>query len=97
MAKPLLLLLFLALLLTIALPAEALPCRTTPQHTICVLEIQRSAKNYWEYRAAVKIDDQKRPIEVYNCRERVRIQADGTVTAFEPGGAGEVICNLFKH
>jgi hypothetical protein len=79
-------------------PAQAAPyCRTTAEHTICVLSIKRSAKNYWEYRAAVSIDGVERPIERYNCRDRLRIQNDGIVKQFESAGAGSVICRLFDR
>lgn len=90
--KPIIILLLaFALLLLRVLPAEAAFCRTTAEHRICILEIKRSAKNYWEYRAAISIDGQTRPIEVYNCRERVRVLANGVVP-FVANGAGELIC-----
>jgi hypothetical protein len=84
-------------LITMA-PAQAAPyCRTTAEHTICVLSIKRSAKNYWEYRATVRVDGIQRPIELYNCRDRLRIQKDGIVVPFEAAGAGSVICQLFDR
>lgn len=79
------------------LPVDAAFCRTTARHQVCLIDIKRSAKNYWEYRASVKIDGKERPLEVYNCRERTRIQADGVTVPFVAGGAGEVICSLFKR
>jgi hypothetical protein len=90
-------LLFLLLWLAMPLPAEAAFCRHSKSHDICILDIKRSAKNYWEYRAAVKVDEVERPIEVYNCRDRTRTRQDGIVVPFEPNGAGEVICQLFKQ
>jgi len=79
----------------VAFPAEASVCRTIKDHTICILSIKRSAKYYWRYRAAVSIDGVKRPVEVYNCRDRTRIRQDGMVVSFEPDGAGEFICSFF--
>ncbi|WAL59684.1 hypothetical protein [Thermocoleostomius sinensis] len=79
-------------------PAQAaLYCRSTGEHTICILSIKRSAKNYWEYRASVRVDGVERPIELYNCRDRLRTQRDGTTLPFEPAGAGTVICHLFDR
>jgi CO dehydrogenase/acetyl-CoA synthase beta subunit len=91
-----LLILFSAICTGFALPARAATCRQTAAHTVCILSIERSAKNYWEYRAAVKVDAETRPVEVYNCRERIRVKRDGSTRPFEPNGAGEVICTLFK-
>ncbi|MEB3358377.1 MAG: hypothetical protein VKK04_16750 [Synechococcales bacterium] len=72
-------------------------CRVLNNHTICILSIKRSAKNYWEYRAAVSVDGVRRPVEVYDCRDRHRIQSDGRAIAFESQGAGDLICRLLPH
>jgi hypothetical protein len=77
-------------------PGLAASCRTLGDRQICILRIQRSAKNYWEYRASVQIDGVTRPIELYNCRDRIRIRQDKKVVPFEPNGAGELICTIFK-
>jgi hypothetical protein len=90
------LLLFVTLLLAVALPAEASFCRNSNEHSICILSIKRSAKNYWEYRAAVSVDGVERPTEVYNCRDSLRVRQDGTVVPFESNGPGELICSLFQ-
>ncbi|NEQ26850.1 MAG: hypothetical protein F6K28_49055 [Microcoleus sp. SIO2G3] len=75
--------------------AAAAPiCRSLNGHNICILSIQRSAKYPWEYRAAIRIDAQTRPIEKYNCRDRLHTQQDGRSVPFEPQGAGELICRL---
>ncbi len=93
----------LILILSAAHPAFASVCRNYDvydglrlRHQICILSINRSAKNYWEYRAAVSVDGVKRPTEVYNCRERVKVQQDGAVLPFEPKGPGEMICSFFN-
>lgn len=93
MTQSIALLLALILWLTVALPVTAADfCRRWGDHTVCIVSIKRSAKNYWEYRAAVRIDDIERPIEVYNCRDRIRVQSDGAIVPFEPQGAGQFIC-----
>jgi hypothetical protein len=98
------LLLLLVVSFAVASPALASFCRQSNDHTICILSIKRSAKYYWEYRAAVSIDGVKRPTEIYNCRvraartlrERVRVEKDGTVVRFKANDAGELICGLFQ-
>lgn len=88
--------LFSIISLAIAFPAAASVCRTYNGHQICILNIQRSAKNYWEYRASVSIDGVKVDTEVYNCRDRVKVQKH-RVSPFESGDPGEVVCSLFKR
>lgn len=96
MVKWIALLLFLMLSFAVARPAEASFCRNSNDRSICILSIKRSAKNYWEYRVAVSVDGVERPIEVYNCRDRVRVRKDGTIMPFEPSGPGELICSFFQ-
>ncbi|NJN58329.1 MAG: hypothetical protein HC879_12930 [Leptolyngbyaceae cyanobacterium SL_5_9] len=88
--------LVLILSFAIALPARAAFCRTVEEHEICILSIQRSAKNHWEYRASVSVDGVARPVEVYNCRDRQRTQKDRTVIPFAKNGPGELICTMLK-
>lgn len=92
-------------MLSVALPfpAQASFCRNSASvggslqdnHEICILSIKRSAKNYWEYRAIVSIDRVKQPVEVYNCRDRIRVGKNGIVP-FQPNSAGELICRFFQ-
>ncbi|MEM8779424.1 MAG: hypothetical protein AAGF26_11240, partial [Cyanobacteria bacterium P01_G01_bin.49] len=78
----------------ITLPANAAICRQINEHTVCILKIKRSAKNYWEYRVSVKIDDQVRPTEIYNCRNKRRITQNGKIIPFESDGIGNYICRV---
>ncbi|AFY45426.1 hypothetical protein [Nostoc sp. PCC 7107] len=93
---------YLALILLLILssfyifPAYASVCRNYDGRQICILSINRSAKNFWEYRAIVSVDGEKRPLELYNCRQKVRIQLDGTVIPFENQDPGQFICSFFK-
>lgn len=86
----------LILLSLVTLPAEASVCRDYQGHKICILSIKRSAKNYWEYRAAMSVDGIQRAIEVYNCLEKIKVQKDGTVVAFEDNDPGKLICSYFQ-
>ena len=54
----------------VALPAEASVCRNYQGREICIVDIKRSAKNYWEYRVILSVGGVKQPLEVYNCRDR---------------------------
>ncbi|HEY9657161.1 MAG TPA: hypothetical protein V6C65_01760 [Allocoleopsis sp.] len=99
--------LILILLWTIGLPglpglltnlsASAAPCRTLHQQTVCIQEIKRSAKYFWEYRVTLQIDGKTQPLEIYNCRDRLKIQPDGSVIPFEPAGIGEFICKILQR
>jgi len=90
------LLLLLTFSLAIAPPAEASFCRNSNDHSICVLSIKRSAKNYWEYRVVISIDGKKQPLEVYNCRKRIKINRQGDIIPFQTNSPGEIICSFFK-
>ncbi|RCJ34138.1 hypothetical protein A6770_17575 [Nostoc minutum NIES-26] len=96
MVKSVILGLLLILSCSVALPAFASVCRNYGSHRICIVSINRSAKNYWEYKAIVSVDAVKRPIEVYNCRTGVKVLRDGTVLAFEHNDPGELICSFFQ-
>ncbi|MFW6359617.1 MAG: hypothetical protein ACOC0N_10465 [Chroococcales cyanobacterium] len=78
-------------------PVQAAICQETGKHRICLGEIKRSAKYFWEYRASVTIDGQKVPRKVYNCRDRLRYDKKGNSVPFEQGGAGELICGLVNQ
>ncbi len=90
------LLLFVTLSFAVAFPAEASFCRNSNDHLICIQSIKRSAKKYWEYKAVVTVDGVKRPIELYNCRDRVRVRPDKTFVWFDRNGAGDLICKFFQ-
>jgi hypothetical protein len=75
-------------------PAVAAVCRNWGGHQICLLRIERSAKYYWEYRAVISIDGKKRPMTVYNCRDRYYTETDHTVIPFKSNDVGNLICNL---
>ncbi|WP_254567551.1 hypothetical protein [Oscillatoria sp. HE19RPO] len=90
------LLLGFLLTLTVAFPAQALVCRTLGDRSWCIVRIQRSAKYHWEYRVALRLDGVDQPLERYNCRDRIRVQANGTRVSFDDNGVGDLICRLVK-
>lgn len=69
-------------------PVQASICRQQGNNVICLLSIKRSAKYYWEYRASVRVNDTTYPLEIYNCRRKVRIKADKRVVPFAKDGPG---------
>ena len=92
------LLLLLTLSFAFAPPAVAFSyCRTKNNNRICILRIKRSAKYLWEYRASVSVNGVATPIEIYNCRDRIRVNKNRTVVPFQHNGPGELICSLFKN
>ncbi|MEB3224222.1 MAG: hypothetical protein VKJ86_00280 [Synechococcus sp.] len=49
------------------LPAHGETCRTDGEHQICLVSLKRSAKYYWEYRAVLRIDGKKLPMQKFDC------------------------------
>ncbi|WP_040629760.1 hypothetical protein [Fortiea contorta] len=96
MGKCWVLVLLVMLFYSVTPQASASVCRNHGSHRICIVRINRSAKNYWEYRAVVSVDGEKKPLEIYNCRTMVKVTRDGTILPFEPNGAGELICSFFR-
>jgi len=59
--------------------------------------MKRSAKNYWQYRAKLKVDGVQRPMELYDCRDRLRLPKDGTIIPYWQDEAVDVVCKLFRQ
>ncbi|NJL86142.1 MAG: hypothetical protein HC886_09415 [Leptolyngbyaceae cyanobacterium SM1_1_3] len=75
----------------------ALPyCQTVAEQEICLLSLRRSAKYYWQYRAAVSIAGIRRPVEVYDCQRQQRVSSKGREIPFQSDGPGLMICSFFK-
>ncbi len=82
---------------TLPQPAQAAPiCRTLQDHDICILSIKRSAKNFWEYNAAVSIDGKRGPKENYNCRSRYKTLRNGSIEYFDKESIGSLVCKIYK-
>jgi len=78
-------------------PAQAANCRTVNGHEVCIQRMKRSAKNYWQYRARLKVDGVQRPMELYDCRDRLRLPKDGTIVPYWQDEAVDVVCKLFRQ
>lgn len=71
-------------------------CRARHAQEVCILQLKRSAKNYWEYRAKVSIDGEKQKnIEIYNCRDRT-LTRKGKYPIPLSGSPGELVCQTFQ-
>lgn len=82
---------------TLTPPAQAAAiCRTIQDHDICILSLKRSAKNFWEYNAAVSIDGKRGPKENYNCRSRYKTLRDGSIEYFDKDSIGSLVCKIYK-
>ena len=91
--------------LTTQQPLAAKTCQKTfnqdiPNHQICLLQIKRSAKNYWEYRVTLKIGDRQKVARIYNCRQHSYWQTDlGQVNPQdqpEQDQLEQYICRLYE-
>ena len=93
----LLILVYLAIFfnLIFTFTAEASTCRKLDRHNICIVKLKRSAKYYWEYRAVISVDGQKKPLEIYNCRDRFKTNRYRDVVPFSNDGIGELVCSLY--
>ena len=67
-------------------------CRTIDQRTVCIVTIKRSAKNFWEYNAAVSINGKRGPKEPYDCRSKIKTNPDGSITRFGKNSIGSQSC-----
>ncbi len=67
---------------------------------ICLLQIKRSAKNYWEYRVALKIGDRPKVTRIYDCRQHSYWQADKaqvtTQNLIEQDQLEKYVCRLYQ-
>ncbi|WP_310480997.1 hypothetical protein [Chamaesiphon sp. VAR_48_metabat_403] len=77
-------------------PASAEFCRQVEGHRICILKIERSAKNYWQYQAMVSTDGIKRPLASYDCRDRSITEPDGNMSLFRSRKDGNLVCMLYR-
>lgn len=91
-------LIFWLLLICLSFPlnANAAMCRDRDGHSVCILKLKRSAKYYWEYRATVSIDGQKKTQEIYNCRDRTLTRKNKFPIPFKSNKTGELVCSLFQ-
>ncbi len=83
--------------LLVIYPARAEFCRQVDGHQICILNIKRSAKNYWQYQATAKIDGIEKPTASYDCRSRSITDLDGNQSLFRSRLDSKLICSLYRR
>ncbi len=69
--------------------AQASTCYKFGEEQVCILKIKRSAKYYWRYRVELSINNIKKPLAIYDCRQRKIINKDGSQVAFSGNGVGD--------
>jgi hypothetical protein len=77
-------------------PALASICRAEGSHTLCLASVKRSAKYPWEYRVMVTVNGIPQAPQRYNCRDRVKVNAQGYLEPFKPGGLAQRLCQKFS-
>lgn len=87
----------LVLVMMIEQPAWAESCRTLHQQTVCLVDVKRSAKYYWEYRAVIRVNGEVQPQKLYDCRDRRETDSAGRSQPFAADGVGDLICRLLYH
>jgi hypothetical protein len=85
------------LVFLVALPADAAICHSFQGQKLCVVNIKRSAKKYWEYRVTISRDGEIQPVEIYNCRSKYRVNQDKVILSFEPNDIGNLICKTLAQ
>ena len=78
-------------------PAYAEFCRRADGHQICIVDIKRSAKNYWQYQATASVDGIEKPTASYDCRERSITDLDGNQSLFRSRLDSQLICSLYRR
>jgi hypothetical protein len=63
----------------------------------CIVRIERSAKNYWQYQAMTSIDGVEQPLASYDCRERLINDFDGNMSSFRSRKDGNIVCSLYRR
>ncbi|MCY7368089.1 MAG: hypothetical protein LH474_08050 [Chamaesiphon sp.] len=77
-------------------PAHAEFCRQVDGHRICIVDIKRSAKNYWQYQAVVSNDGIPESAASYDCRERLITDVNGKVSSFRARKDAKFVCSLYR-
>jgi hypothetical protein len=97
------LLLALIWVVGMALPATAAQCQSIAGQEVCILNLRRSAKHYWEYWAQLSINGIKQPDRTYDCRVFARENSSRRVVPHEltaetvkVESIGGMVCRLYR-
>ncbi|WP_310423104.1 hypothetical protein [Chamaesiphon sp. VAR_48_metabat_135_sub] len=78
-------------------PAYAEFCRGVEGLRVCIVKIERSAKNYWQYQAMTSINGIEQPLASYDCRARLITDFDGNTSSFRSRKDGKIVCSLYRR
>lgn len=87
----------------LALPATAAQCQSVAGQEVCILNLRRSAKHYWEYWAQLSINGVKQPERTYDCRvfakERPsrKVPPELTAETVKVESIGGLVCRLYRN
>jgi hypothetical protein len=91
-------LLILVLWLIVTPRLEATTCQYLAEKKVCLQQIKRSAKYYWEYRVSLSSDGQKQPPRIYNCRDRYYTLPDRTQVYYRQSDRlSKLVCRLYSE
>jgi hypothetical protein len=79
------------------LSAQAATCSVVDGQSVCIHNLQRSAKNYWEYRVQFKIAGIVQPIEIYDCLNRRKSTISGHWEPLVGNSQDALACRLFRR
>lgn len=76
---------------------KAATCQSVTGKQVCIENIKRSAKYYWEYRVNLIIDNQKQSTRVYNCRDHYYTLPDRTKVYYQQNAPlAKLVCRLYS-
>lgn len=95
------LLLALIWVVGLALPAIAVQCQSVAGQEVCILNLRRSAKHYWEYWAQLSVNGVKQPDRVYDCRVFAKerspyIPPELSAETVKVESVGSLVCRLYR-
>jgi hypothetical protein len=86
-----------------ALPATAAQCQSIAGQEVCILNLRRSAKHYWEYWAQLSLNGVKQPERTYDCRvfareksSRMGVPLELTAETVKVESIGGMVCRLYR-
>lgn len=90
--------LLILILWLIATPGvKAATCQSLTGKQVCIENIKRSAKYYWEYRVTLNIENQKQATRIYNCRDRYYTLPDRTQVYYQQNDPlARLVCRLYS-
>jgi hypothetical protein len=75
--------------------AQAAVCSQREGKSVCIDRLQRSAKNYWEYRVQLTVAGRRQPPTIYDCRSGKKSRIDGTWLDLVPDRIDQTACSLW--